>query len=184
MKERKLYLKLEAFKPSSMSNSDWQKHIDEIAPALGYFIIAFNELDSEVTDCLLELSGIETDQQIVSIYPLLSASSFSERTKSLSRLLKNAASKNGKSTELNAEINLLINQIQELGRIRNAYVHAEWSTIEMDKNTPYVNHKLKTDDSKLYHEYFNCALETIEGYEDEIEQIIDDLANLTKRLLA
>lgn len=182
MRDKKMILKLEAFKPTNISSDAWLKHIDEIAPALGYLIISFNELDSEISESILLLSELKSDQQISAVYPLILSKSFAERTRDLARILKMSASKDSRNTELLREINEIVNRIETLGKVRNSYVHAGWHDMEIDDNVHYVNSKLKYEKQKLYHEYLDCSLETIQGYEDDIVKIIDDLGDLLKKI--
>lgn len=176
MARRNIGSRLQAYKPSNVTIEEWQQHITEIAPVLGHFIIAFNELDAEVTDFIIELSGIKNDNQFKILVPVISKGSFFDRIRVLRQCLSIWMAKSPERDKMTGKMNDIFKALEGIAQTRNSYVHADWHDMEVIEGEINVKvNKLRFDKNDLFHEYLNCTVEKIEAFTKEIEKTLDDL---------
>ncbi len=182
MRNDKIKKRLDEVKDPTMSVEEWIDHSDDIAISLGWFIIAFNDLDHEISIILAELVNLNNNSDPALTYLLSSNKNFHQKIRDLEALLNYRISQKAAKDELSSVAKKLTEEIIALNRQRNAWVHADWYETEKEENTVIIKSKTLVDKQGVYHEYFKCQPEDIELLEDKCEELVQRLHELLKKI--
>lgn len=163
-KQRKLIQHLE----HSFELQDYNTFIEETAPLIGYIVQSFNSLEQSLNNAICKLLSDRSDETGLLV---LHNMPYSSKVDLFSRFSKNLHTATGTSQE---NLKVLINNLKESARLRNAVVHADW------ENTDYEGYtfvKVKSEQDGLHQEYYQFtgdALEKIDEFLDKTESELWD----------
>ncbi len=185
MNKNRIRKRLHELKDDDMPIDQWYHYMDEVALALGWFIVSFNDLDFEVTATICELSALGSNQNTDITFTLISSKQFSQKVKDLGMMFSLNIEGKPNEVELLRKAKELTESINHLNSERNALVHANWYLTEQEANDTIINLKTGIDKHGFYHEYFKCSPDYIDELEDqcnklttEIEKFAIELKNL------
>jgi hypothetical protein len=182
MSINKIRKRLHELKDIDKTEDEWADYVDEAAAALGWFIVAFNDMDFITTAAICDLLALGTDQDKDMTFTIMSSKPFSQKIKDLEMLLLLKIKDSGKEAELQKKTKELIATITNLNSERNALVHANWYSAEQDGKDTIVNIRTGIDKLGFYHDYFKCSPEHIEELEDKCEKTSDEIEKLVEEL--
>jgi hypothetical protein len=174
--------RLHELKDDDVSEDQWVDYMEEVASALGWFIVAFNDLDFEVTAAICELSAAGTNQNTDITFALMSTKQFSQKIKDLEMLFFLILKGKQNEEQLLKRANDFVKGIGHLNKERNALVHANWYSTEQEGKDTMVNLKTGIDKLGFYHEYFKCSSDYIEELESKCEGLSSEIEKFTIEL--
>ena len=174
--------RLHELKDEDMPEDQWVDYMDDVASALGWFIVSFNDLDFEITATICELAALGTKQNTDVTFTLISTKHFAQKVKDLEMLFSLIVKNKKNEPELRKKFDMLIADINHLNKERNALVHANWYITEQEGNDTLVNSKTSIDKVGFYHEYFKCSPDYIEELEDKCDSIGKEVEKLVEEL--
>lgn len=182
MNKNRIRKRLHELKDDDMSEDEWADYMEEVTSALGWFIVAFNDLDFQVTAAICDLSAMGTKYNTDITFTLVSTKHFNQKIRDLEMLLYLVIKGRENEVELQKKMKDLLEGVSQLNSERNALVHANWYATEKDGNDTIVNYKTSIDKLGFYHDYFKCSPEHIEELEDKCDKFGTEIEVLTDEL--
>jgi hypothetical protein len=183
MSKKTIKKQLDELKDPTMSIEEWVEYTDDIATSLGWFIIAFNDLDREISIILAELVIHKNNSEPALAYLLTDNKNFRDKIRALETLLNYRISEKAEKGELSSVAKKLTEEILTLNKQRNAWVHADWYETEKEENAVIIKSKTRVDNAGVYHEYFKCEPEEIEQLEEKCEELVERLHTLLNEII-
>lgn len=119
------------------------RHLDKIAPDIGYLVIAFNSLEESLDRANVEYFNPNSDTKG---YAVIYGLSFSSKVELLSRMVLyglNIAPSEKRKRVLLKEFEELLQSLRNANSIQNDVIHAAW--MEYDLSTRTVRTKIKIE---------------------------------------
>ncbi len=114
-----------------------QEFLDETAPLIGYLVHSFNTLEEELNSKVCSLINDRADEPgLLVIYKM----NYSAKVDLLDRYLTSMQSAAEKKIPF---FDAFVIELKELGRLRNAVIHADWETSDFEGYT-FTKHKVGT----------------------------------------
>lgn len=134
MKTKKVILKQYIYETKNLDGPT-QEFLDETAPLIGYLVHSFNTLEEELNSKICSLINERADEPgLLVIYKM----NYSAKVDLLDRYLISMQSAFGKKISF---FNTFVIELKELGRLRNAVIHADWETSDFEGYT-FTKHKI------------------------------------------
>ena len=134
---------------------DQNKYLRQIAYLVGYFIFEFNNLDDVLTNIL----GLHIGGGDMKIYEhiFLSGISFTQKIELLDRLYKyelDFSNLEADEETPQEKVNKIINELEELRKLRNIIVHANYYSLDKNGN---IKAKTKFNDSDVEEDWVSVT---------------------------
>ncbi len=148
------------------------ERLNDMAPSIGWIIIEFNSLESEIDFLLKEkLSASESRDEIA--YLFLVDMSMSRKIQMLGKLYRIWLSTlNEKGKEIEKTWSSLETNLISACQIRNKYAHVDWTEMYSTKDKNVFKVKTTAENSGVYHKF----------EEIDIEEDLDILQDLHQKI--
>ena len=165
-------------------NEEKRKYMTNLASEIGWIIIEFSSLENKL-DSILNFHLIETSKNKEIIYSLIQNKRFSDKIDLFAQLLKinftkNPEIYNRETNNFQIELDLLINKLKDVSKIRNKYAHSVWSNISESK---YVESKTKISKNGIEKVYMKYDFEDIDKDYDDLFETGTILSEFNEKIL-
>lgn len=167
---------------SKFSKEEWSQYIDVIAYKLGNFIITFNMVENSIFELVADLFIIKLDVPDESIYAMLSELSFSQKVKAFDTQVKIFSEDSKNKEKINKILREIVKELEDLGKIRNNYVHANWFDSEESMERRLIKIKTKVEDKGIYNYFLEIKPLEIEQNEERLNKLDNKITELDKLL--
>jgi hypothetical protein len=134
MKSKKIPLGQFIFETKNLDGPT-QKYLDITAPLIGYLIYSFNTLEEQLNSTLCEFINNRADEPgVLVIYKM----NYASKIDFLNRFLISLQRVTEKDVPF---FDAFLNDLRELGRLRNAVIHADWETADF-KGYTFIKHSM------------------------------------------
>jgi len=134
MKNRKVQLGQFIYETKNLDGPT-QEFLDATAPLIGYLVHSFNSLEEELNSTICSLIHDGSDEPgLLVIYKM----SYSSKVDLLDRYITSMQLSTKKP---NPFFDSFIQELREVGRLRNAVIHADWETSDFEGYT-FIKHKM------------------------------------------
>lgn len=134
MKTKKIPLGQFIFETKNLDGPT-QKYLDNAAPLIGYLIFSFNTLEEQLNSTICRFINERADEPgILVIYKM----NYSSKIDLLDRFLTSLQRSANKNV---AFFDSFLKDLRELGRLRNAVIHADWETADF-KGYTFIKHNM------------------------------------------
>lgn len=169
-------------RPEEMGEEEWTAYIDSLVPLLGWFIVAFNNLERTIDHWLAWLirDRLETDELS---WILIERTTASQKIQVLTKALRHLEREYTWFPHLLETIDSLDEKLRHANAQRNVIVHSDYTSatseqlvlnaVRVDRRDgpKYVYRQLDT-------ETIDSAINGIEELSDELDKYMEDIAEM------
>lgn len=144
-----------------------EAYLDESLPLIGLVVMYFNSLEKSLDSFICEIISDKSDMPGLIVIQKLTYSAKVDLFKRFSEDFHNSFSAPN-------DFSALIQELVEVGKLRNLVVHADWGNTDEDGYT-YV--RLKTSANGMLQEYLQFSVESLEKLIDRlisVNQLLSD----------